>query len=623
MAVHYQHGDGGIPGFLALGFKAPVVRAFVASFALTEVLPVYLGGGLLAWGLTLAWAAALRRPWPGPWGAAEGFAFTVSALLWVHLVLWWEVPGTLLLLPGLRSLPFWTAFPLLALGALAYPALWIRKHRLGWATGAALGSGWLCLWTLIPWSVAHLPRLAPAPKGGGDGARILVIGLDGLREDVGQAATGDFIGTPYPNAYTVIPATRLLWNILWGGDPLTYTVGGVAPGLEEFTRATPLALLEEAQRQGWKPRFYIDDGGTMGLVGRQVPLNDLLMPAPGWENFVNSNLSGSFPLFAAWENWSRAFPTTNPWAPLDGGLREALRLGRGSRWVMFHSCLGHAPIYLRRSELSQLPRWWTLKPGQLEPARQLPQLAPRSPLAGDVRMDPFLAYTLRMRAILKAWQPIWNALAEDPTYATATRILFSDHGERFYPSTGNLHLGGVHGYNLDPWEARVMLKIAGPGFAQGPGPLNPATVSLLSLRDGFRQTLATGQAMDAASLEAAYPEAPLRLNGLDLGPLTSEPAIYRHLDVQTIAAGITLIPGGGWFTCYLKTAEERGEDVSVGWGRGSELEVFRPLKAGGAHRFRYEGFALRTVETISEEAFAREKSRIIEALSGRRVQPQR
>jgi hypothetical protein len=619
MAVHYRHGHGGINSFLLMGFQAPLVRSFAAAVALTQILPVYLVGALLAWGLTLAWAAALRRPWPGPWGAGEGFALTGSALLWIHLVLWWEVPATLLLLPGLRILPFWAAFPLLALGALAYPGVWVRRHGLGWPKGAALVAGWLCLWTLIPLAVMKLPRPAPAAKGGAAPARILVLGVDGLGADVGQAAASGFIGTPYPNAYTVIPATRLLWNILWGGDPQTYTVGGLAPGLEEFTEATPLLLLEEARRQGWKPRFYTDDGGTLGLAGRQLPLDDLLMPAAGWENFVNSNLSASFPLFAAWENWSRAFPTTNPWAPLDGGLREALRLGRGSGWVMFHSCLGHAPIYLRRHELAQLPRWWTLRPDQLEPAHAL---AP-APRTADPRADPVLAYTLRMRAILRAWQPVWNSLGGDPQYGQATRILFSDHGERFYPGAGTTHLGGVHGYNLDPWEARVMLKIAGPHFDPGPGAPHPATLSLLALRDGFRQTLATGRAMAPASLEAAYPAAPLRLNSLDLGPFTAEPPIYRHLEIKAIAAGITLLPGGAWFTRYLKTAGERGEDVSIGWGRGSGLEVLRPLKAGGAHRFRYEGFALRTVETVSEEVYVAEKTRVLEALAGGGGQPQR
>jgi len=72
---------------------------------------------------------------------------------------------------------------------------------------------------------------------------------------------------------------------------------------------------------------------------------------------------------------------------------------------------------------------------------------------------------------------------------------------------------------------------------------------------------------------------------------------------------------GIWFTSYESTPEQRAEDLSVAWGRGQDLEVIRPLKAGGAHRYLYEGFELKSVTTITEEAYKAEKEKMKAALT--------
>jgi len=377
-----------------------------------------------------------------------------------------------------------------------------------------------------------------------------------------------------------------------------------------------LPLVDAAARQGWKPRFYIDDGGTVGLAGQSLSFDDILMPAPGWENFINSNLSCSFPIFAAWENWGRAFPTTNPWAPLDAGLREALRLGRGSKWVMFHSCLAHQPIFLNREELGSIPRWWTLTPAELEPYYVRSQVTPARAANYDPRRNPFPIYVIRMQAILKAWQPIWNGLAQDPDYRNATRILFSDHGERFYHVTDNVQLAGVHGYNLDPYEARIMLKVAGPGFATRAGaPPVPDTVSVLSLRDAIAQELRGGSAIGPEALAKAYPQAPMRCFTLDQSVFVVEPAQYRTMGLADLVQSTSIGPNGAWFTTFAKPASERAEEVSIGWGHGSQLDVIKPLVAGGAHLYHYDGLVLKSIATIPEAAYAAEKEKVKQALA--------
>lgn len=597
------------------GFMVHNVRVFAIGFVLTLLLPFYLFVALVLWCLALPVASAFVRDFARTWTAREGFLITLSGLGWIHLCLWWSVPTSLWVLPVLCRLPFWLLLPMILAGTLAYPVRWIRSRNLGRIRSAVLVGGWLLLWSLLPVAPQHLPRLLCPAKGGADHARILIIGLDALRPDVGEPATADWAGTTFSNAFTVIPSTRLLWHILWGGDPLYYTVSQVIPDLEEFKSSRGLPLVDAADRRGWKPRFYIDDGGTVGLSGQPLNFDDLLMPAPGWENFVNSNLSSSFPIFAVWENWGRAFPTTNPWAPLDAGLREALRLGRGSKWVMFHSCLAHQPIFLNREELGSIPRWWTLTPAELEPYYIKSQVSPARAANYDPRRNPFRIYTIRMQAILKAWQPIWNGLAQDPDYRDATRVLFSDHGERFYHVTDNVQLAGVHGYNLDPYEARIMLKVAGPGFAASAGtPPRTETVSVLSLRDAIGQSLIRDTPIRPDALAQAYPIAPLRCFTLDQSMFMTEPAEYRNQALKDLVADTHIGPEGKWYSTFTKPAAERAEDVSIGWGQGTHLEVIKPLMAGGAHRYHYEGLALKGIDTITEAAYAVEKAKAKQAL---------
>lgn len=615
--VFFRRAEAGLSVLFEKGFTSRWVTMFGVRFVLTLVLPFYLVTALFQWGLTLVLGSAFRRGFSEDWRALEGFGLTLSALVWAHLVLWWQVPTTLWRLPGLRVLPFWLLFPLLVALTLAYPVRWLRRARLGWIGGPFLLVLWMAAWTVLPLAPERLPRLLTAAKGGSDNAQVLIVGLDGLREDLGTEVTANWPGVSYENAWTVIPATRLLWHILWGGDPLFFTVGHAPPALTEFQGQQPLPIIQEADHLGWKPRFYIDDGGTIGLAGRPANFDDVLMPAPGWENFVNSNLTASFPLFAVWENWGRAFPTTNPWAPLDGGLREALRLGRGSKMVMFHSCLAHVPIFLRRDELASIHHWWTLNPMQMEPWVVRQQVTLARALKWDPRTDPMAAYSLRMESILHSWEPIWRELAQDPQYGQATRILFSDHGEHFYRATPQIHLGGVHGYNLDPWEGRITLKVAGPGFEAPPGAApSQATISVLSIRDALDQALQTGKPFSRKTLETSYPVAPMRYQTISRELLTDEKEdLYRQMGLTDLTTKTGIAPEGIWFTIYEKSAQERSEEVSLAWGRGPDMEVVKPLKAGGAHRITYKGYVQDPITTVSEEAYKQDKEAIKQLLA--------
>jgi len=607
--LHFKMATSGISGFISGAFALKPIQQFGRSFGLTMLLPLYFGAGALAWVASIIPGALAQPGLLRDWRGGEAFGLGFSALLWVHLVLWWQVPTAFWVIPGLRAIPFVLLFPVVAALALAYPILWLTRRRQ--AAPARLGvvlASWLLLWTGLALAPQWLPRPEPADLGGNQPCRVLMLGIDGLRSDTFLANADGLAGLRYENAYTVIPATRLLWHVLWGGDVMTYTIGHAAPGQDEFNHPHDLVLLRKAMQQGLRPRFYIDDGGTIGIAGRTMDLDDVLMPATGWENFVNSNLAVSFPLYAVWENLLKPFPTTNPWAPLDAGLKESLRLGRGSGWVMFHSCLAHQPIFLSRQELWQAGRWWTLTPKAFEPLSDIAQVTRADLKAMDTRTNPFRAYQIRQAAILEAWKPIWNRLAQDPQYKGAVRVLFSDHGERFHYVTNGFQLQGVHGFNLDPWECRATMLVAGPGFSDAVNPKpRIATVSLLGLRGGVARLLNGQGAFDASWFESATPTAPFRYHTLATDAFGTEPYQFRAEPEKDLAVNTFLAPGGIWWTVYSKSAEERAKDASVGYAVADLSTYVKPLQGGGAVESVFRGYDLISEKKIDEAAFQKVK----------------
>ena len=615
--VHFKITRSGISAMMADSFALRPIRQFGIQYGLRIVLPIYLGAGALAWILSLLPGALVRPAWIHDWKGREALGFGFSSLLWAHTVLWWQVPSTLWVMPGLRAVPFFICFPLLAALSLAYPIHWLARLEPGRALAKAGVLGlWILAWTGMATVPQQLPRLRSASQGGSQPCKVLILGIDGLRSDTFLENGGGLRGIPYRNTYTVIPATRLLWHILWGGDILTYTIGHAAPSMEEYTSPHNLKLLKEAKELDWKPRFYMDDGGTIGTAGRQMDLDDLLMPALGWENFVNSNLASSFPLYAIWENWFKPFPTTNPWANLDDGLKEAIRLGRGSGWVMYHSCLAHQPIFLDRHELGRTGRWWVLPPKAFEPESHILNVTRKEVFQADARTNPYLAYQIRMRSLLDAWKPIWNGLTGDPDYKDAVRVLFSDHGERFHYVGSEFQLQGVHGFNLDPWECRATMLVAGPGFSDAVGvkPVD-ATISLLNLRDGVRRLVEKKGAFDAAFFEACSPKAYFRYHTLATSAFGPEPLAFRAEPLTDLTITTYLAPNGVWFTKYDRTAQERAEDASVGFAVGPDSTYFKPLKEGGAMKTSFHGYDLVTETRIDEKAFQQAKKDVEQALS--------
>ncbi|MBS1784248.1 MAG: hypothetical protein JST24_02330 [Acidobacteria bacterium] len=604
--LYFKLGEANI--FVARGAENPVMRAFALRAILTEILPIYLGSGLILFVLGMI---PVRLGWLGSgrwnrWTGRSGFWAAFGFLTLLHAMLWWAVPSTLWVLPGISSLPL--ALGLFVVFAAALASWWAGLRPMGPSAlrmVTLMGLWWgLCVaYLAIPRNLAQ-SGLDASPSG--HPVKVLMLSIDGMREDAAFQQGFDHLeGFKVVNGYTAIPATRLEWSILWGGDPNYYSVGNVIPSDEELEGHKPYLILEAAKAKGLKTRFFIDDGGTIGLVDKERAFDLVEMPARGWENFLNSNVSVHVPLFAAWLNTLRVFPTTNPWTPLDLGIRRTLADGRGADWVIFHSCLAHQPIFLDRQELSEIPGWWKARPKDLAPTWADP--TPDRIHHYLPAYNPYLAYQIRIHSLIGAWGTLWNQLDRDPDYGPALRVFMTDHGERFQHLNAYMQAGGVHGFQLDPWEARIPLAFAGPGISSGKD--SEHAFSLLTLRDAVANRLLNDTLPDLTQL-LAKDSAVMRLQALDM--LASEPgkSEFKQISTEEIIQGSKVLPDGLWIMHYLKPATQRAEDLSLGIAHGNKLDIYRPLKVGGARLFHYTGYVQTSTEDISEEAFQAARSKI-------------
>lgn len=616
--MYFQGGTAGLNGLIKDGLKTTTARTFISHISVTEIIPIYLGIGLLVWLVSLAVGSLFVRSWFKAWTLKDSFGITFAGLFWVHALLWWMVPTTLWVIPGIRAVPFIVGITML-LGLPLALLIWRTVSR--WQGRAWLiVPGWLFGWSVIAYAPLALGRRTTKRPHGNRPVQVLLLGVDGLRPEDADLQMGAWSGTNYPYAYSMVPATRLFYSLLWGGDPSQFSIGHVLPSEDEFRGKLRYKLLESYKKLGLKSRFYIDDGGTIGLAGRTEPFfDDTAMPAPGWENFVNSNLAVHLPLYASWLDVIRVFPATTPWSSVDSGLKEALERGRGADLVMFHTCHLHQPIFLSRKELNEIPRWWSMKPIDLRPIPGLPLVTSRDEEHYDSRRDPLLTYRIRVRHLMASWHTVWEHLTSDPDYSTATRVLFADHGERFYHATPDLQLQGTHGFDLDPWELRVPFLVSGPGFPNGQG--TNQTVGMLELRDVIADKLIRKKSIRPESF-GNRPFAVSRYHTLKTDFLRPDPEgiSYMSLDPKTIIGDTKLFPGGVWMMNYQASLEDRQKAVSLARAVGDQLEVFKPLEGGGAYHLSYKGFMLEKTELIDETDFNKAK-REIEQEFMRPIQP--
>lgn len=614
--------SGGFSGLFKAGLTTPVVKTFLLKSLISEVLPVHLAIALLMWLALLLSIMALSpartslQAWTKHWNSLEGFWGTFAMLGALHLGLWWQVPSTLWVLIGLNRLPFWALFPLLTV-LLIGPFAWICIKGHGIFHGGAT----LMLACALGFGVSYLPlTLQPTWKPSNTGnqeARLLMVAVDGLRKDTAEkGGLHRLEGLHVPDVHTPIPATRMLYSLLWGGDAMRYTSSLAIPDIEEVFGKVRYSLLDEWKDKGLKARFYIDDAGTIGLTGRDTGLDEVGMPAPGWESFLDSNFGAHMPLYAALLNRVRQFPGTNPWAGHTEGLISALERGRGAHWVMYHSCLMHQPIFLNRKELQSLGRWWTLTPRQLRPIGGWPAMEPGLEQRWDKRQDPFKTYELRTQSLMDAWIPILNSLKEDKDYQSAMRVFFSDHGEHFFRLVGDVRIIGIHGFYLDPQELRVPFVISGPGaITPNSGALAEGPRSSLILKTAVREAMASPHQLFERFKAALEPQEKLyfRMTMQDISKFIPLQMEFKVTSFSDYMKDTLFGPGGRWGIAFNKSIEERKTDFCVAiLDKQGLLTAYRPLKAGGAQKLIYAKDTLVSESIVTEEEYQEKQREVVE-----------
>ena len=601
--LYYKGTQSGTPGLFALAYRFPILTRFVQVALLREVLPLYAVIGLLGWAQTaLLGSLVLGKGWRDAWNGKVAFLSTLGGLLLIHASLWWRVPTTMWVIPGLKLLPMGLALILVTAVGVGFLRWTLPRGAAAW--GLTLGSlfGW-CLLAQLPFWLQTTPR---TPQGAGTRpTEMLMVAIDGLRPDIAyEEGLSAFQGQHAVQAFTPIPATRMLYSLLWGGDPLRFTSAHIMPDVEEYEHKARYHTLQAAKDHGKKVRFYIDDGGTIGLSQRGESFDEIGMPASGWENFVGSNLAVHLPLYASWLEVLRVFPTTNPWAYLDSGLRTALERGRGGDWVFFHSCLTHQPIFLDRQELSRIPTWWQVPAARMEPIPTVASVTGPKVTTWDERGNPALAYRIRVRSLIESWGPIWNALAKDPQYGKATRLFISDHGERFKHATETVQVQGTHGYDLNPWELKVPMILQDGSNRSG---RFSSPVGLLGLR----------AAMNALAVEGTRPT----LESMATTPVLARLNLLRMIgdqqgdefltfDPLNIIQSSYIGPDGIWAMKYEKPAKERGENAAVAVWEDGGLATYRPLKLGGALRTLYRDYSWVKDEQVDESIYRKKKKMV-------------
>lgn len=465
-----------------LSYTGVMLKA-VAQWALFA-LAAYSSLGVLTSLLMFLWQRfGVRDSLEHHLGFKPGLWAGLGTLLWVHGLLYLDVPAALGMVQGLQHLPMG-----LALGLLLVAGLWAlsRGFQATWRSSWRLIGGALTIILLL-----HLPHdlfrrfassgsLLPTHQ-----RRLLVLGIDGLRQDLTESAFPSWKAPGGCQPVVAVPATRLAWNMLLGADPESFKYHLVIPFKEEYEKPPQPGLLDAAKAKGIGTIFLIDDSTTLSFVLTRTPFDEVYEPSGGWKHFFTVGAGTCWPVYSWAENYLSYIETTNPWCDARSYFREVGRALARNQWVSAHTCELHSPFYLRRDEIQQLRPWsWLLHPARAyQPYQTLEQAEKDRFRRQGGRSNPINHYRIRATRILKDLDPILREWEKQ--FPELSGVVTSDHGEEFIPvitPDGTLisYLTGVHGFDLTPETLRVPLH----PFGKTQASLSPKDIySWLDLRD--------------------------------------------------------------------------------------------------------------------------------------------
>ena len=565
--------------------------------------------------LVLRLGAAPQEPIRGLSFRSGGW-MGLGTALWIHGCLFALVPGTLSTLPLLRRAPM-----VLILGTFFIAGLWAlaraqRASQATWPWVRAAGSALLIsLLLFLPHDLfrRRIPEAPPLPP---EARRLLVFGVDGLRQDITEEALPGWKAPAGVQPLVAVPATRLAWNMLFGGDPESLTTSFVIPYRREWKDSHRLALLAEAKARGLRTSFLIDDCTTLSFGLSNAPFAEVKEPFGGWKHFFTSGAGFTWPAYSWLENYLSPIETTNPWSEPRYFLRDIGRALERSDWVSAHTCQLHAPFFLRARELQAHKPWtWILASSRsFQPYQATAQAEIDGFSRAGKRADPTLHYEIRATQLLQEIQPEVEAWAL--RFPNLSGVFTSDHGEqhtalRAPDGTLITHLTGTHGFDLEPDTVRVPLH----GFGRTEAAFGPNEVfSWFHLRDRIRDWI-------------RQPQAPLRLSSGGerhwtihwpyirpihiLGPEPKE-ARSSAVSPMDLANQTYLLEDGTWVLEDPK--EERKPRLCYALVSPDRMVTFTPAPQGHWIRADWKGYELLETREVDAQALNLE----VEAFPGGR-----
>jgi hypothetical protein len=465
-----------------LSYTGVMLKA-VGEWALLALL-AYLAMGVVSGLISFLWQRiGLEAAMDQHLGFKRGLWVGLGALLWIHGLLYLDVPGALGTVQGLSRLPMGLVLALLLGGGLwisakGFEARWRGSWRIA---GAALT---IALLIHLPHDLFRrmAPRTAPVPA---NERRLLVLGIDGLRQDIAERAMPEWKAPGGCQPVVAVPATRLAWNMLLGADPDSFQHHFVIPFKSEFQKPPQPGLLDAAKAKGLRTIFLIDDSTTLSFVLSRTPFDEVYEPSGGWKHFFTVGAGSCWPVYSWAENYLSYIETTNPWSDDRAFFREVGRALGQHQWVSAHTCQMHAPFFLRQDEIQVLRPWsWLLHSAySYQPYQSMEQAELDRYRRQGGKANPINHYRIRAMRLLRDLGPLLKQWEE--AYPALSGVITSDHGEEFVPvitPDGTLvsYLTGIHGFTLTPETLRVPLHPIG----QTKSHLGPRDIySWLDLRD--------------------------------------------------------------------------------------------------------------------------------------------
>jgi hypothetical protein len=552
----------------------------------------------------------------------KGIWMGLGSALWVHGVLYAQVPVVIGTLPLFKWIPLGIGLLLVMGGGLLALIRAVAAPGLRFAAGRALGVA-LAMGALLYLPHDLFRKMSPAPEAQDPQARrLLLFSVDGLRQDVAEAAMPQWKAPRGVQPIVAVPATRLAWNMLMGGDPDTLTYATVIPYRDEWRTGASLPLLAEAQKRGVRTAFLIDDCTTLSFGLSAAPFDTVKEPFGGWKHFFSAGAGFTWPVYSWVENYLSPVETTNPWAEPRFFFRDVDRALKGHHWVSAHTCQLHAPFFLRFRELRALDQWaWLFHgPRAYAPYQSTEQVMEDHFAKAGRRSDPALHYDIRVTQLLREAEPYlaaWQA-----QYPALSGVVTSDHGELHVPilsrrTQATTRLTGIHGFTLDADTMKVPLH----GFGvTSTAELQPGSVySWFNLRDDLHAWLGgTGPLAFRGEADRGWVVRWPYLHPAHVyGPPPEAPeGQARAWTPGDMVHATILMKDGTW---YLEDSRNKGTSRRLSYAlvRGDRMITFNPTVPGSWLREDWTGYTSEEGRLVSEADLQRE----LKAFNGRLPAP--